>query len=58
MRVGLEDSLYLAKGRLATACAEQVAKTHRILAGLSLEVATPDEACAMLGLKGRDAVAF
>ncbi len=58
VRVGLEDSLYLGRGQLATSCAEQVLKIRRILEELSLEIATPDEARAMLGLKGRDAVAF
>jgi uncharacterized protein (DUF849 family) len=58
VRVGLEDSLYLAKGRLAKNSAEQVAKIRRILEELSLEVATPEEARAMLDLKGADQVAF
>jgi len=58
VRVGLEDSLYLAKGRMAASNAEQVAKIRRILAELSLEVATPDEARQMLALKGGDTVAF
>ena len=58
VRVGLEDSLYLGKGEMAKSCAEQVRKMRRILEELSLEVATPAEARAMLGLKGRDAVAF
>ena len=58
VRVGLEDSLYLGKGQLAKNCAEQVRKIRRILEELSLEVATPAEARAMLGLKGADAVAF
>ena len=58
VRVGLEDSLYLERGRLAQSCAEQVHKIRRILAELSLEVATPAEARAMLGLKGRDAVSI
>jgi len=58
VRVGLEDSLYLGKGQLAMSCAEQVRKIRRILEELSLEIATPDEARAMLGLKGRHAVAF
>ncbi len=58
VRVGLEDSLYLGKGQLARSCAEQVRKIRRILEELSLEVATPAEARAMLGLKGQDAVAF
>ncbi|HEY4079417.1 MAG TPA: 3-keto-5-aminohexanoate cleavage protein [Burkholderiaceae bacterium] len=58
VRVGLEDSLYLGKGQLAKSCAEQVRKIRRILEELSLEIATPAEARAMLGLKGRNAVAF
>lgn len=53
VRVGLEDSLYLGKGQLAQSCAEQVRKIRRILEELSLEIATPDEARAMLQLKGR-----
>ena len=52
VRVGLEDSLYLGKGQLARSCAEQVLKIRRILEELSLEIATPDEARAMLDLKG------
>jgi uncharacterized protein (DUF849 family) len=55
VRVGLEDSLYLSRGRLATSNAEQVEKIVRILGELSLEVATPDEAREMLALKGADA---
>jgi uncharacterized protein (DUF849 family) len=58
VRVGLEDSLYLGKGQLAQSCAEQVRKIRRILDELSLEIASPDEARAMLGLKGSQAVAF
>jgi uncharacterized protein (DUF849 family) len=58
VRVGLEDSLYIGKGKLATSCAEQVVKIRGILEALSLEIATPDEARAMLGLKGSDATAI
>jgi uncharacterized protein (DUF849 family) len=58
VRVGLEDSLYLGKGQLAQSCADQVRKIRRILDELSLEIASPDEARAMLGLKGSQAVAF
>ncbi len=58
VRVGLEDSLYLGRGEYARSCAEQVHKIRRILNELSLEVATPDEARAMLGLKGKDKVNF
>jgi 3,5-dioxohexanoate:acetyl-CoA acetone transferase len=52
LRVGLEDSIYLAKGELATSNADQVAKICRILRELSLEIASPDEARQMLALKG------
>jgi len=58
VRVGLEDSLYLGKGQLAHSCADQVRKIRRILEELSLEIASPDDARAMLGLKGAQAVAF
>ena len=58
VRVGLEDSLYLERGRLARSCAEQVRKIRRILEELSLDVATPAETRVMLGLKGKDAVAI
>ncbi|HXV24200.1 MAG TPA: 3-keto-5-aminohexanoate cleavage protein [Alphaproteobacteria bacterium] len=58
VRVGLEDSLYLGKGRLAKSNAEQVAKIRRIIEELSLEIATPTQARTMLKLKGGDAVAF
>jgi uncharacterized protein (DUF849 family) len=57
-RVGIEDSIYLRKGRLAQSNAEQVAKIRTILNELSLDIATPDEARAMLALKGRSNVAF
>lgn len=57
-RVGLEDSLSISRGRLATSNAEQVAKMVRIVTELGLEVATPDEARQLLGLKGGDQVAF
>ncbi|GGF04754.1 3-keto-5-aminohexanoate cleavage protein [Aliidongia dinghuensis] len=58
VRVGLEDSIYIAKGELAKSNAEQVTKIRRILEDLSLEIATPAEARAQLGLKGGDQVAF
>ena len=58
VRVGLEDSLYIAKGELATSNAQQVAKIRTILEALSLEIATPAEARQMLDLKGGDQVGF
>jgi uncharacterized protein (DUF849 family) len=58
VRVGLEDSIYLAKGELAQSNAAQVAKICRILRELSLEVASPDEARQMLNLKGGEHTAI
>jgi uncharacterized protein (DUF849 family) len=58
VRVGLEDSLYIAKGELAKSNADQVAKIRRILEDLSLEIATPEEARQRLQLKGSHNVDF
>lgn len=58
VRVGLEDSLWIGPGQLASSNAEQVGRMRVILEALSLEVATPDEARAILNLKGADKVAF
>src|SRR5882724_6481858 len=58
VRVGLEDSIYLGKGQLAKTNAEQVRRIRSILENLSLEIATPAEARAMLDLKGGDRVTF
>ena len=58
VRVGLEDSLYISRGRLAESNAQQVAKIRRIVEDLGSEVATPDEAREILGLKGGDRVRF
>jgi uncharacterized protein (DUF849 family) len=58
VRVGLEDSLWIGKGRLARSNAEQVRHVRHLLEGLGLTPATPDEARAILELKGADLVAF
>ena len=58
VRVGLEDSLFAGRGRLATSNAEQVRLIRSILEPLSLEIATPAEAREILALKGGDNVAF
>ena len=55
---GLEDSLQIARGKLADSNAQQVAKNRRIIEDLGCEVATPDEAREMLAPKGADRVAF
>jgi uncharacterized protein (DUF849 family) len=58
VRVGLEDSLWDGPGKLAETNAAQVRRVRAILEGLGLAVATPDEARAMLSLKGGHDVAF
>jgi uncharacterized protein (DUF849 family) len=58
VRVGLEDSLWIGPGEPATSSADQVAKIRLILEGLGLDAATPDEARALLDLKGGDRVGF
>ena len=58
VRVGLEDSLYAGKGRLAASNAEQVRLIRQILEAQSLEIASPAEARELLALKGAANVAF
>ncbi|PIV75220.1 MAG: 3-keto-5-aminohexanoate cleavage protein [Rhodobacteraceae bacterium CG17_big_fil_post_rev_8_21_14_2_50_65_11] len=58
VRVGLEDSLFIAKGEKAKSNAEQVEKIAQILRLQGHEIATPDEARKILGLKGADRVAI
>lgn len=58
VRVGLEDSLWLDRGELARTNAAQVERVRQIIEGLGLAVATPDEARAILSLKGGDTVGF
>jgi uncharacterized protein (DUF849 family) len=58
VRVGLEDSLWGGPGRLAQSNAEQVTVARKMIEGLGMEVATPDEAREILSLKGADKVAF
>ena len=58
VRVGLEDSLWAGPGELATSNAVQVKKVRQIIEGLSLTVASAEEAREILSLKGGDQVAF
>lgn len=58
VRVGLEDSLWLGKGKFAESNAAQVKQVRGIIEGLGLDVATPDEAREILSLKGGDKVGF
>ncbi len=58
VRVGLEDSLWIDAGKMASSNAEQVSRIRVILEALNLEIATPDEARQILQLKGGDQVDF
>jgi len=58
LRVGLEDSLWLGPSQLAKSNADQVRAARKIIEGLGLEIATPDDAREQLQLKGADKVAF
>lgn len=58
VRVGLEDSLYISRGKLASSNAEQVRKIRHIVEELGMDIATPEEAREILQLKGGDRVAF
>jgi uncharacterized protein (DUF849 family) len=58
VRVGLEDSLWIGPGKLAETNAQQVRAARQVIEGLGLEVATSDEARALLQLKGGKNVNF
>ncbi len=58
VRVGLEDSLTIARGQLARSNAEQVVKIRGIVEALGRTVASPAKARDMLGLKGADRTAI
>jgi len=58
VRIGFEDNIFLEKGVLAKSNAELVEKVVRIARELGREIATPDEARSILGLKGKDRVNF
>ena len=58
VRVGLEDNIYIKKGVLAESNAQLVEKIVRLAEMLNRDVATPDEARKILGLKGKDSVKF
>ncbi|WP_213450560.1 BKACE family enzyme [Rhizomonospora bruguierae] len=57
VRVGLEDSLWIGKGRLAESNAQQVTKIRNVIEDLGKEIATPADARAMLALRGAEGIA-
>jgi uncharacterized protein (DUF849 family) len=54
VRVGLEDSLWIGKGRLAESSAQQVTKIRGVIEDLGHQIATPADARALLALRGLD----
>ena len=58
VRVGLEDSLWIGKGKLAESSAQQVEKIRAVVEDMGREIATPEEARSMLALKGADHITF
>ncbi|GJL80420.1 MAG: 3-keto-5-aminohexanoate cleavage protein [marine bacterium B5-7] len=58
VRVGLEDSIHIARGELAKSNADQVTKIRGIVESLGREIATPAEVRQMLNLKGADNTRF
>jgi uncharacterized protein (DUF849 family) len=58
VRVGLEDSLFIDRGKLAISNAQQVLKIRGILEALGHQIATPAEARDILQLKGAHRVGF
>jgi len=58
VRVGLEDNIYIRRGVLAESNAQLVEKVVRLAEMLNREVASPDDARRILGLKGKDKVNF
>jgi uncharacterized protein (DUF849 family) len=54
VRVGLEDSLWAGRGKLAETNAQQVKMAREIIENMGLSVASPDEAREILALKGGD----
>jgi len=53
VRVGFEDNVFISKGVLAKSNGELVAKVVRMAGELGREIATPEEARRILGLKPR-----
>ena len=58
IRVGLEDSLWIGRGELAQSNAQQVERAVQLVEALGMEVATPDEAREILGLKGKENISI
>ncbi len=58
VRVGMEDNLYIGKGKIMQSNEEAVQKIRRMVEELSLEIAPPAEVRKLLRLKGRENTKF
>ncbi|NUM45207.1 MAG: 3-keto-5-aminohexanoate cleavage protein [Anaerolineales bacterium] len=58
VRVGMEDNLYIRRGKLAESNAEYVEKARRIFDELGLKIGSAEEARGRFGLKGGGNVRF
>ena len=58
VRVGLEDSLWIGTGKLASRTPSRCARPRGIIEAMGFEIATPDDAREILQLKGGDMVSF
>ncbi len=58
VRVGMEDNLYIGKGKIMQSNEEAVQKLRHMVEELSLEIAPPAEVRKLLRLKGRENTKF
>jgi uncharacterized protein (DUF849 family) len=58
IRVGMEDNLYITRGKLSQSNAEQVEKAARLIQEVGFEIASPEEARLLIHTKGKDQVNF
>ncbi len=58
VRVGMEDNIYVRPGELCESTVQMVEDINTIASICGRELATPDEAREILGLKGGDRVNF
>jgi uncharacterized protein (DUF849 family) len=58
VRVGMEDNLYIGKGKIMQSNEEAVQKVRRLVEELSMEIAPSAEVRKLLRLKGREKTRF
>jgi 3-keto-5-aminohexanoate cleavage enzyme len=58
IRIGLEDNIHISDGVLAKSNKELVERIKRLAQDAGREIATPDQARKILGLKGKNRVDY